>query len=350
MKALFVGLGGIGQRHLRNLHAIIGNELEVIAYRQRRLPQVITSTLDIEAGADIERKYGITSFDNLNEALAQKPDAVFICNPTSMHVPVAMAAARQGCALFIEKALSHTMEGVGDLIREIEAKNISAMVGYQLRFHPCLKIIRKIVADGGIGRVLTVNAEVGEYMPGWHKYEDYREMYASRKDLGGGVIISQIHEFDYLLWLFGMPNQMFAVGGHLSSLEIDVEDVASITMAFSVDGRLVPVHLHQDYIQRPPSRGCKIVGNRGRIELDFAALTVVHYAADGTIAASHDFSGFDRNQLFIDEMTHFLSCMKNKTAPCVTVRDGANSLRMALAAKQSLETGEIVNLGAEDAF
>lgn len=347
MKVLIVGLGGVGQRHLRNLHAILGDKLEVIAYRRRKLSQVITSTLDIEPDSDIDAKYGILVFDDLNQALAQKPDAVFICNPTSMHIPVALAAAECGYPIFIEKALSHNLDGVSELIRMVEDKGITAMVGYQMRFHPCLKALQEIVRTGGIGRILAVNAEVGEYMPGWHKYEDYREMYASRKDLGGGVIVSQIHEFDYILWLFGFPNRVFALGGHLSSLEIDVEDVAAISMEVNVDGGIVPVHLHQDYIQRPPSRTCKVIGDKGKVVIDFAELTVVHYAENGIVAAEYDFTGFDRNQLFIDELTHFLSCIKNKVDPCVTIRDGAQSLRMALAAKESLETGVVVKLDAE---
>lgn len=348
MKALFVGLGGVGQRHLRNLHAIVGDSLEVLAYRTRKLSQVITTTLDIEPGADIDEKYGIMVFDDLDQALAQKPDAIFICNPTSMHIPVAMAAAEQGCAIFVEKALSHNFDGVDELIDLVEGKGLTAMVGYQLRFHPCLNAMRDIIASGAIGRVLAVNAEVGEYMPGWHKYEDYREMYASRKDLGGGVIVSQIHEFDYILWLLGQPKKVYATGGHLSNLEIDVEDVASILMEIDVDGRCVPVHLHQDYLQRPPSRTCKVIGDNGKIVIDFMSLSVVHYAEDGTIAEEIDYSGFDRNQLFMDEMNHFLSCMKDKTEPCVTIRQGAQSLRMALAAKESLESGALVQLNADE--
>src|SRR5205823_6534316 len=108
------------------------------------------------------------------------------------------------------------------------------------RFHPCLARLQKIVEDGLLGRVLAGRVEVGEYLPDWHKYENYQQMYASRADLGGGVILSQIHEFDYLYWLFGLPRRIFTVGGHFSSLEIDVEDVASSILEFVVAGRPAP--------------------------------------------------------------------------------------------------------------
>jgi predicted dehydrogenase len=344
MKVMFVGLGGVGQRHLRNLRSIVGDSLEVIAYRERKLTHVITDRLDVEQGVDIQERFGIRVFDSLPEALAQKPDTVFVCNPTSMHIPIAIAAAKQGCHLFIEKALSHTLEGISELIKLVEDKALTCMVGYQMRFHPCLQTLRDVLAGDAIGRVLAVNAEVGEYMPAWHKYEDYRQLYAARKDLGGGVIISQIHEFDYLYWLFGLPKRVFATGGHLSSLEVDVEDVASISLEFFQDGRTVPVHIHQDYLQRPPTRRCKVIGDKGKVQMDFFANTVTHFREDGAIAKHWDFTGFERNQMFMDEIQHFLSCIDAGTTPCVTVREGAQSLRMALAAKESLEKRCVIEL------
>lgn len=344
MKVLFIGLGGIGQRHLRNLQAIVGDDLEVIAYRERNFSQVITDKLVVEEGVDVQSRFRIEVFHDLKQALAEKPLVAFICNPTSMHIAAAKTAAEHGCHLFIEKALSDSMEGVEELIALADAKKLVCMVGYQMRFHPCLLALEKILKSGSLGNIIAVNAEVGEYMPGWHKYEDYRQLYAARKDLGGGVIVSQIHEFDYIQWLFGLPTCIYAVGGHLSSLEIDVEDVASITMACVHGGRLIPVHLHQDYLQRPPTRTCKVVGDQGKVVLDFIGLNLIHYDCEGEVVMHADFSGFDRNQLFIDQMCHFLECIKTGNNPCVTLRGGASSLKMALAAKQSLESGKVISL------
>lgn len=344
MKVLFIGLGGIGQRHLRNLRAIVGDTLEVIAYRERNSSKVITDKLAIEEGADLQSQFGIRVFSDLGEALAERPLIAFICNPTSKHMTAATAAAQAGCHLFIEKALSDSMEGVEELIALTETKGLVCLVGYQMRFHPCLRGLENILKLGSLGRVLAVNAEVGEYMPGWHQYEDYRQLYAARRDLGGGVIVSQIHEFDYIQWLFGLPTSVYAVGGHLSTLEIDVEDVASITMTCMQGGQTIPVHLHQDYLQRPPTRTCKVVGDAGKVVLDFMGLSLTHYGKDGAVVAHSDFSGFERNRLFMDQTRHFLECVGTASEPCVTLRSGAQSLRMALAARQSMETGEIVKL------
>ena len=220
------------------------------------------------------------------------------------------------------------------------------MVGYQLRFHPCYKLLKKLISEGVIGKLLSVHAEVGEYLPDWHKYEDYRQMYASRKDLGGGVVLSQIHEIDYLYDLFGMPDRVAALGGHLSELEIDVEDNVDVLLEMSFKGKCLPVSLHMDYIQRPPSRGCKIIGELGKIAMDLAGLKVI-VEVPGKEKEIHDFSRLERNQLFIDEIDHFFNCITIRQQPVAAIKDGLNSLKIALAIKRSMETGQFIEVRKE---
>jgi predicted dehydrogenase len=344
MRVLMVGLGGIGQRHLRNLRTLLGDNLEVLAYRVRRHSHTLTDQLSIEAQTGLEEKYRVQVYADLDEALARKPDAVFVCNPTSLHLPVALKAVRAGCHLFMEKPVADNLENIDELLRIIESQGLVSMVGYQLRFHPCLLQLHRLLQQGAIGRVLSVRAEVGEYLPAWHPYEDYRQMYAARRDLGGGVILSQIHEFDYLYWLFGMPRRLMTLGGKLSSLEIDVEDTASTLMECIVDKHVVPVHLHQDYVQRPPSRNCQVIGDAGKILVDLRNLTVQCFDGEGRLSDNFSCESFQRNQLFLDELKHFLACISRREQAQVSVRDGVQSLRMALAAKASLATGQIVEL------
>ncbi len=344
MKVLMVGLGGIGQRHMRNLKHMLGPEASFSACRVRRLNQTLTDRLTLLDGVDLEEEYAIKVFTDLDEALRDKPDIVFVTNPTSAHVGVALAAARAGCDLFIEKPVSHNYDRVQELIETVNSRRIVAYVGCQNRFHPCLKLLRRLLVEKTIGQVLAVNIEVGEYLPGWHTYEDYRQMYASRRELGGGVILSQIHEIDYAYWLFGMPRRVFAMGGRLSSLDIDVEDVAGIMLEFRQGSQILPVHIHADYLQRPPSRGCKVIGDQGKILVELQEATVNWYSASGELAGSQVFKEFTRNDLFMEELADFLSCVKSRKQPFISVQDGAMGLKIALAAKRSLESGDCVLL------
>ncbi|MGE0039769.1 MAG: Gfo/Idh/MocA family protein [Vicinamibacterales bacterium] len=345
LRALFAGLGGIGQRHLRNLRAVCGDRLAVSAYRVRGQSHVLSDTLQIAAESGLEATYDVTTYTNLDEALADPPDVVFVCNPTSLHLEVALAAARRGCALFIEKPLADTMDGVEALAALVESRGLVAMVGYQLRFHPCIQRLLALVGERAVGHLVSVHAEVGEFLPGWHPYEDYRQMYASRRDLGGGVILAQIHELDYLYALVGLPTRVFAVGGHLSDLEVDVEDTATMLMACEVDGRPLPVSLHVDYLQRPAARGCTVVGDRGKIVVDLLEPSLRRFDREGAEVETFRPAGFQRNQLFLDQTRHLLACLEGRETPIVPIRDGAQSLRVALAAKASLASGVAEGLG-----
>jgi len=344
MKILMVGLGGIGQRHLRNLRTLLGDEVEILAYRVRRLSRVITPTLQVDADRDVERVYGVRVFGELEAALAERPDVAFLCNPSRLHVPVALACVQAGCDLFIEKPLSDAFAGLPELQAAVEKQSRIVMVGYQLRFHPCFLRMQEIVRSGALGNLLAVRAAVGEYLPGWHRYEDYRQGYAARADLGGGVVLSQIHEFDYLYALFGKAKRLYSIGGHWSNLEIDVEDVASTLMECEVSGRPLPVHLQQDYLQRPPQRQCEVVGDEGKAILDFPTLSVTMYGADGGVVDRFACEQLDRNQLFIHEIQHFLDCVKTRSRPVVDLQEGMWSLQLALAAKESIATGHVVEL------
>lgn len=344
MKILFCGLGGIGQRHLRNLKALLGDSLEVHAYRVRGQATKLLDNMQVQAGADLEKDYGIVVHRELSDALAAGPEAVFICNPNSLHVPIALECVRANVPIFMEKPLSHSMKGVQELLRLVEQKNLLFYVGYNFRFHPGLMRLKTLLQDGYFGHIIGVRAEIGEYLPNWHPYEDYRGMYAARADQGGGVILAQIHEMDLIYWFFGLPSTVLCYGGKLSHLEIDVEDTASSLMRY--DGPLgeFPIILHQDFIQRPPVRTFKVAGDRGGAEIDLIHTKMCIYDGIGQLKEESDFPGFSRNEMFLAQTRHFLDCVAGRSRPEVSLRDGSQSLRLALAAKQSLETGQTVSL------
>lgn len=344
MRILIAGLGGIGQRHLRNILSLVGDSDEIIAVDPRKNIPVLTDNLQVESGVSFQKRYGLKIFPNIESGLTCKPDAVFICNPTSMHVPTAVQAVQAGSHVFIEKPLSHSHCNVENLVALAEKRGLVAVIGYQMRFHPCLKRLKSLIQARKVGAILSVRSEIGEYLPGWHSYEDYREMYASRKDLGGGVILSQIHEMDYLYWLFGLPRQVFALGGHLSSLELDVEDTAEILMEIREGDRSFPISLHVDYVQRPPRRGCIVIGDTGKIVLDFISSTIALYNGEGRQTESNSYPEFQRNDMFVEEVKWFFEAIHGQSTPLVNLREGMQSLRMALAAKESLSLGKLITL------
>ncbi len=339
MKILLVGLGSIGQRHARNLRALLGDGVELSAYRVRRTVPLIGPDLRADPSGDVERTYGIRAFDDLGAALAEGPEAVFVTNPANLHLEVARAAAEADAHLLVEKPLSDRFDGVPELVELVETKGLVTLVGYQLRFHPGYRMLQDLIAAGSLGALLGVRIEFGEYLPGWHPWEDYREGNAARADQGGGVVLAQIHDLDLAYGLFGMPSRVFAVGGKRSSLELQVEDTASILL----DCAGLPVHVHQDLLQRPPTRCYEVIGEQGKAVWDYYANTVTVQRPERPPETT-SFAGHDRNDLFLDELRHFLACVDGPERPVVSLRAGADSLRIALAAKQSLQTGAAVEL------
>lgn len=344
MKALFVGLGAIGQRHLRNLRRLRGDAIDVIAWRARGLPHFITDELTIERDIDLHGHYGIRLVPTLEAGLAERPAVTFVCNPSSLHVPVAFAALRAGSHIFVEKPLSNSMVGVETLVAEAARCRRVGYVGYQLRFHPAICRLRDALQSGAIGRIVAVRAFVGEYLPNFHRYEDYRSTYAARHDLGGGVVLSQIHELDYLSLLFGMPRRLLAIGGHLSDLEIDVEDVAAILLDCGDSQRTLPISLQMDFVQQPGARGCEVIGSEGKIIMNLLAPSLVQFGMDGAEVYREAWPSFDRNTLFLDQLRHFLAACEGKESPRCTLADGARSLTIALAVLRSLESGAIIEV------
>jgi predicted dehydrogenase len=347
LKVLFAGLGSIGQRHVRNLRALLGDQVEILAYRQRGSGPVLNPDMTVRPGADLETTYGIRSFDRLEDALEERPTAVFVTNPNVLHVSVALAAARAGCHLFVEKPVSHSLDGVDELIEVVERQGLIALVAYQFRFHPALQLLKSLIDEDRLGRLAAAHIVNGEYIPGWHPYEDYRETHAARREMGGGCLKIQTHELDYALWLFGMPRRVFAVGGHLSRLELDVEDSVSLLLECERDGRPLPVQVHLDYLQRPPQRICEVVGDSGRARYDYYANVVEFHETETGNSSTDRFDGFDRNQMFVAELSHFLACLRGEDQPRIDLREGTRSLTIALAAEASLRSGQAESISSE---
>jgi predicted dehydrogenase len=117
-------MGGVGQRHARNLRTLLGPDLTLFAYRTRPAAPVISERMQIESGADIASSHQLTEFSDLDAALAEHPDIVVISNPTSLHISTALTAARAGCHLFLEKPISHNLLGVRELLELVDEKNL----------------------------------------------------------------------------------------------------------------------------------------------------------------------------------------------------------------------------------
>ena len=331
MKFLIAGFGSIGRRHFRNLLAL--GERDILFYRTHQ------STLPDEELA------GFAVETDLRVALAYKPDAVIIANPTALHLDVAIPAAQCGCHLMIEKPVSHSMAHLNELEQAVQENGSKVLVGYHFRFHPGLKQVKMLLDEDAIGEPLSARAHWGEYMPAWHPWEDYKMSYAARPELGGGVVLTLSHPLDYLRWLFGEIESLQAYTSQ-KGLRLLVEDTAEITLHF-VNGALASIHL--DYNQRPPAHTLEIIGTLGTLHWDNAD-GVVHLARvgpDDKTGPWKEFpppAGFERNWMFLDELRHFRDVIHGGADPICTLQDGIHALQLSLAALSSSKQGREVKI------
>lgn len=331
MKFMIAGLGSIGRRHFRNLQQL--GEKNILLYRshQATLPD------DELAGFPVET--------DLAAALAWKPDVVIVSNPTALHLDAAIPAAEAGCHLFLEKPISHSMQRVDELSAAVERGGGKVLVGFQFRFHPGLRRIAALLAENAIGQVLSVHAHWGEFLPNWHPWEDYRQGYAGRSDLGGGVVLTLCHPLDYLRWLFGDVRDLWAFVRRSGTLDIPVEDVAEIGLRFH-NGTIGTVHL--DYNQRPPTHQMEIVGSAGTIRWDNAdgCVRLSQAGSDGKAGPWQVLeppSGFERNVMFLDQTSNLLAMARGEAEPVCSLQDGIQALRLALAVTESSDQGQIIH-------
>lgn len=331
MKFLVAGLGSIGRRHFHNLLSL--GERDIVLYHTHH------STLsdDDLSGFPVET--------DLRAALAYKPDAVIISNPTALHLDVAIPAAHCGCHLLIEKPISHSMVKLEELQQVIDQNRNKVLIGYQYRFHPGLRQIKKLLADAAIGVPLSVHAHWGEYLPNWHPWEDYKQGYAARLELGGGVLLTLSHPLDYLRWLLGEVESLSAFTSQ-NGLNLSVEDNAEILLRFK-NGSLGSVHL--DYNQRPASHWLEVIGTQGTLRWDNSdgAVQLAHVGQDGNIGAQQNFpppQGFERNSMFLDELHHFSDVLHGKAEPICTMSDGVMALRLALGSLISSQLNQSITM------
>jgi predicted dehydrogenase len=328
ISALVVGGGSIGKRHLRNLLAT------------RRSAAVVEPRDDRRAEIAAEHP-GARIHASLDEALGQGPYLTgFICLPTAYHLEPAMTLARRGIHIFMEKPVSHSLDGIPALLDVIEQRRLVGMTGFCLRFFKPLQKAKELIDAGRVGRIVTARSFTGVYLPDWHPYEDYRSFYMAKKAQGGGVLLDECHAFDWMQWLCAPIAGVFSVVGTFSDLEVETDDVCEVIARF---GPRTVGSIHLDMVDRSARSEVEIIGTTGTVLVDLEGHTVRAYdhASRKWETFSHEPS-YDR--MYIDEIDHFFACVERGDKPVVDLRDGYRVQRIIDACARSSASGRWVAL------
>jgi len=323
LNILLIGAGSIGKRHIANLLSLGYNNISVVT--RSHLPEELLH---------------LTTYKTIAGALQNSIfDVAFICTPTALHIEnLQLLLEKQIKNIYIEKPLSHTVENIKQVLDLASGYDNNIVVGYDLHFDPGVQKVYELLQAGTIGRVLSVNAFVGQYLPLWRPYEDHRTGMSAKKSTGGGVLLDIVHEFDYLYWLNGATETVAGLNTNSGTLEIETEEVAEVILKYA-NGSIGSVHL--DYMQPSLVRYCIITGAKGSITCNMADKKVTWAMHNGD-KGEFNYETFERNDRFKEIVKNFL---ENKGDYRLTsLQNALESLYIVEAAKYSSANNCMVNL------
>ncbi|CUR50914.1 Oxidoreductase-like protein [Nitrosotalea devaniterrae] len=299
MKFLVVGLGSMGKRRIRNLKYL--NHTDVIGCDTSQ-----------ERRSEVESKYSVKTFSSIDDAFAQKPDAVIISTPPDKHYDIAVKTAEHGFPFFMEANV--IPDGFDKVVSICSKKRVFYAPSCTMRFNPSLRKVNELVKKKSIGKVLSFVYHVGQYLPDWHPYEDYRIFYVSKKETGACREIVPF-ELNWLSWTFGDIANLTAMKRKVSKLESDIDDIYATILEFEsgIVGNLVV-----DVLSRVPYRSLKIIGEEGVITWEWVEKKVRVYHTSTKSWEEHveppgiKMEGYvaEENQ-YIDEMSSFVSGLQD---------------------------------------
>jgi len=286
MKICFIGIGSIAKRHISNLNEI-------------------SEEVNIDLQIDAVRRVQSEKIENINniyysfEDLPNDYDAIFITNPTEFHLSTLNAVNSKSTSFFIEKPLT-SLQRINDVKNmDLYSGNLY-YVACPLRYTNVMQYLKNYVLSHSI---IGVRCICSSFLPEWRPGVDYRKIYSSHKDLGGGVSIDLIHEWDYLRYLFGMPLDIIYKCGKKSKLEMDCEDTAIYIAEYSDKF----IELHLDYFGRKTIREIMLFTPEETIVGDLTNSKILFLNSGRSINFQEKRNDFQKKELF-----HFLDLMKTR--------------------------------------
>lgn len=318
-KILIVGLGSIGKRHLKNILSLGYENVSLV----RRNAKILKEFPSLKVYKSISNACETNNFNT-----------VIISTPTSNHFKDFIEASNNNISkIYIEKPICYTLEEAQKIQEVTKQKKIDVVIGYDLHFDLGLQKVQELLSYKVIGKVCFFKVEVGQYLPDWRPNEDYRKGMSAKKDLGGGVMLDLIHEFDYTNWIFGPIIKIFGKNSQISNLEIETEDT-SLNIVETKTGILGLISL--DYLQKELSRTCKIIGDKGTIIWNYKESKVMWMSHEDTKWKSFRYDFVERNDRFMTIIKTFLEANFNNLDTRLTkVKEATVSLKMVIAAKKS---------------
>ncbi|MDC0198421.1 Gfo/Idh/MocA family oxidoreductase [Candidatus Thioglobus sp.] len=316
-----IGLGSIGRRHLRIISEM-RPDIEIVVVRSGN------------GSSTNEEKFAVKTLSSVNEAIDFGVEAAIISSPATVHLQQSLDFANEGVHLLIEKPLSHSLEGVQELLKVEKDKNIVAMVGYVLRYDIGANKFKEWLIDKRIGKILHARIECGSYLPDWRQGQDYRKTVSAINELGGGALLELSHEIDYLHWFFGDPLEAQAQLNNTGILDIDVEDQVDMLVRSEKN---FPISVQIDFNRLHAKRECTVITSTGELKWNAIEKKVIWRPLN---AEKIDFAyNSERDDLYKKQLNFFFQCIESGAKSPASINDGIKTLKLIDAARHASKSG-----------
>jgi predicted dehydrogenase len=323
IRILVVGVGSIGERHARcflQASATLRAGTSPSSDSANVALSLCDSRHDLLESMKQRYSVGFACTD-FKVALASKPDAVVICTPAHLHIPMAIQAIEAGAHVLIEKPLSTSFDGVDRLLQLVESSRKVAAVAYVYRAHPALQVMRSWIQAGRFGRPLTIIAQSGQHFPLYRPA--YREIYYRDRATGGGAVQDAMtHLLNAGEWLVGPVTSLASDLDHQSLEGVTVEDTVHV---LSRQGNVMGCYSLNQH-QAPNETSITVVCEKGTARFDFHHHRWRWITQPGSDWHEEPAATIDRDTLFIAQAQSFLNSIENETLPLCTLTEAAQSL------------------------
>ena len=320
MKLLIQGCGYIGQVHLKTI-------------RNNGLCDVAICDTNPARLEEVAKKFNVSeTYTSLDEALKHPFDGAVICTPNFAHRGDLEKCVNAGLNVMMEKPVAESVEAAKAIVEACERTGKFAFVAYCLRFAKPYQTIKGIIQSGKLGKVFSIRASVAGKKAITDAFTDYR----TKRALGGGVISDFSHEIDYSLWFADSPVvNAIGAGSRAVHKDWDVLDTAELIIMCENN---ISLSIHMDFLQPYFGRTIEIYGTEGAIRFRDNEPIKLYTAATDTWENLDSEVNFD--DVYRDEMVHYLDCLRGVEKPCVDAEAGYELMRVIEACTRSAEVNE----------
>jgi predicted dehydrogenase len=300
---LILGAGSIGERYIRILSKKGFKNIIVLRRKIKKFRNIDNAKVEV-----------LTNFE---EAIKLNPFAAIVCTPTSNHMEECLKLTKNKIHVLVEKPISHNINGFDELSLELNKNKSYLQVGYMLRFHPLIQNLKDIIQSKIYGNLVCTRSVWAEYLPNWHPWENYKESYAAKKELGGGVSLTLSHDIDLTLYLVNSKIKTSSIlNNYSSNLGINVETASDILIEFD-NG--VTSNIHLNFFELKSERFYKLVFDEATVIFNYNENKIDIFKKNGSEKIISD--KFYRDLMFEKQIDNFIANVFEENAELLSVEN-----------------------------